>query len=199
MLDVHFWENRYESENTPWDLAGPSPHFVAFLKQRPDFFVPGKMAVLGAGRGHDAALFAQAGFEVTGFDYAPGAITLASELYGKFVNFTQADIFALANPDSSYRHAFDYVLEHTCFCAILPAQRADYVRSVENILKPGGYLLGIFWEHNDMDGPPFRTTEAELRQAFGPGFDFISTQNQPAVAGREGIERLVLLRRKTDV
>lgn len=199
MLDVSFWEGRYESENTPWDLAGPSPHFVDFLRRRPDFFRPGKMAVLGSGRGHDAALFAQAGFEVTGFDYAPGAIKLASELYGQQVQFEQVDIFSLANPGSVYRQAFDIVLEHTCFCAILPERRADYASSVAAILKPGGYLLGVFWEHNDEDGPPFRTTEADLREVFSQGFDFVSLENRPAATGREGIERLALLRRKADV
>lgn len=199
MLDVNFWENRYEAENTPWDLAGPSPHFVDLLGQKPDFLKPGKMAVLGSGRGHDAACFAQAGFEVTGFDYAPGAIKLASKLYGKLARFERADIFDLADPASLYTENFDYVLEHTCFCAILPEQRLDYVRAVSNLLKPGGYLIGIFWEHRDTDGPPFSTTKADLEAAFAQAFESISRLDRTPVSGRGGVERLVILRRKTEV
>lgn len=199
MLDMSFWESRYQAQNTPWDLAAPTPWFAEFLSRKPDFFSPGKMAVFGAGRGHDAALFAQAGFEVVAFDYAPQAIALGQQLYGQHVRFEQQDIFDLADPDSGYAAMFDYALEHTCFCAILPSQRADYVKSVVTILKPGGYLLGVFWEHNDEDGPPFRTTEADLQTAFAESFDFVSTEAHAAVAGREGLERLVLLRRKTDV
>lgn len=199
MLDVGFWEGRYEAENTPWDLAGPSPHFVTLLNRKPDFLQPGKMAVLGSGRGHDAALFANNGFEVTGFDYATGAIKLASELYGKSVRFEQMDLFQLADPENPYRQMFDYVLEHTCFCAILPSQRADYVRSVLNILKPGGYLLGVFWQHAEDDGPPFSTTENDLKTFFASDFDWVSSENNPPAPGRGGVERLVILRRKTDV
>ncbi len=199
MLDVSFWENRYESENTPWDLAGPSPHFLDLLASGPDFLVPGQMAVLGAGRGHDAALFARNGFEVTGFDYAPEAVRLAGALYGSDVRFIQADVFTLADPDSGYVEQFDYVLEHTCFCAILPEQRAAYARSAAALLKPGGYLLGVFWEHPNTDGPPFSTTQEQVHACFDKGFDLISAENRKAVDGRGGIERLIVLRRKVEL
>lgn len=199
MLDVSFWENRYEMENTPWDLAGPSPHFAALLGRNPDFLKQGSMAVLGSGRGHDAALFGKAGFKVTGFDYALGAIQSASSLYGQWVQFRKADIFTLADPALPDASQFDYVLEHTCFCAILPERRIDYARTASNLLKPGGYLIGVFWEHGDKDGPPFSATPDELQQVFGENFEFISMEDRPPAPGRSGVERLVVLRRKTEV
>jgi SAM-dependent methyltransferase len=199
MQDVDFWESRYAAENTPWDLAGPSPHFVALLAQKPTFLSVGKMAVLGSGRGHDAALFGKTGFDVTGFDYAPGAVKVASDLYSAYARFQVADIFALTDPVWSNLPAFDYVLEHTCFCAIPPERRTDYVQAVRHILKPGGYLIGVFWEHNEVDGPPFSTTEADLKGFFTPDFEVISIENKNPVAGRSGVERLTILRRKMDV
>ena len=199
MLDLNFWQSRYDSGNTPWDLGQASPHFIALLQSEPSWLKAGKMAVVGTGRGHDAALFAEAGFEVVGFDYAPGAILEAQARYGQFARFQQANIFELADPHSPWAGEFDYVLEHTCFCAILPSEREAYVKSVKNLLKPDGLLIGVFWEHNDEDGPPFSTTEAHLRQAFGADFELVSIQEVPPARNRDGVERLVVLRRLSEV
>ena len=199
MLDIQFWQSRYESGQTPWDLDQASPHLISLLDDPPVWLTPGKMAVLGSGRGHDAALFAKAGFEVMGFDYAPGAIQEAQRRYGDIAQFRQMDIFDLANPHSPWAGQFDYVLEHTCFCAILPNQREAYLASVKNILKPGALLIGVFWEHADPDGPPFSTTEAELKAYFEPEFEFLLLQAYPAVMNREGTERLAILRHSSEV
>ncbi len=199
MLDVHFWENRYISQNTGWDLAGPSPHFVELLKNPPAFLKPGSIAVLGAGRGHDAALFGKNGFQVTGFDYATSAVQEARQLYSQWADFQQVDIFTLANADSPHAHPFDYVLEHTCFCAILPKQRPDYLKTVTRLLKPEGYLIGIFWEHEEPDGPPFSTTLEEVKALFSNDFNLISVEERPPANNRRGIERLVVLRRKNEL
>jgi len=199
MLDMSFWQNRYDTGQTNWDLGQASPHFIALMQNPPGWLKAGKMAVLGCGRGHDAALFGKAGFEVTGFDYAPGAILEAHALYKDWVSFQQANIFDLANPDSPWAGQFDYLLEHTCFCAIHPKERPAYAQSAKNLLKPGGILLGVFWEHNEPDGPPFSTTEAQLQQAFGADFEFVSQQDLPPANDRGGVERLVILRRLSEV
>jgi SAM-dependent methyltransferase len=195
MLNVEFWQGRYDSGQMHWDLGAASPHFAELLARRPEFLKPGKMAVLGSGQGHDAALFANAGFDVTGFDYAPGAIERADRLYGDQIRFVQADIFELAAPESPWTGQFDYVLEHTCFCAILPKDRPRYVHTAASLLKPGGYLLGVFWEHGEDEGPPFNTTEAELREAFSENFELVSMAPLKPAANRAGIERLVIFRR----
>ena len=195
MLDVTFWQERYESGNTPWDLGGPSSHFEALLAQPPAFLKPGRMAVLGCGQGHDAALFARSGFEVTGFDYAHGAIEKAGQRYGDEARFVQADVLLLGEPGSPWQAQFDYVLEHTCFCAIPLSDRPRYAEAISRLLKPGGYLVGIFWEHAEPDGPPFSTTETQLDTTFGKNFERISTENRQPVAERSGVERMIILRR----
>lgn len=199
MLDVHFWENRYITQNTGWDLAGPSPHFVELIKTPPGFLKPGSMAVLGAGRGHDAAMFGQNGFQVTGFDYASSAVQEAQQRYGQWADFQQMDIFTLGQPDSPFAHRFDYVLEHTCFCAILPKQRPDYLKTVTGLLKPDGHLIGIFWEHEEPDGPPFSSTLHEINTLFSHDFDIIFVEERQPASNRRGIERLMVLRRKKEL
>src|SRR6476661_8739482 len=47
------------------------------------------------------------------------------EAQGLQAKLEQADLFEL---DMRWRGAFDLVVEHTCFCAIDPARRAEYVR-----------------------------------------------------------------------
>ena len=97
---------------------------------------------------------------------------------------------------------FDWIWEHTCFCAIDPEHRADYVNAVRTQLKPGGHLLGVFYlnpydeEHESGDGPPFGCSEQELRERFveTAGLEWVESyvpaQAYPGRAGRELVVRL---------
>ncbi|MBY0451112.1 MAG: methyltransferase domain-containing protein [Cyanobacteria bacterium] len=189
---VAFWESRYESRSTTWDLGEGAPPFAKAVSS----LKPGKMAVLGCGAGHDAALFADAGFDVVGFDFAPGALELAESLYGDLFTLVHADIFDLP---SSWSGQFDYVLEHTCFCAIDPSQRDAYIRTVCDLLKPSGTLVGLFWHHGETDGPPFDTPPEELIERLSPHFSLplplkITEGSHPK---RENQEFLVIAKRST--
>lgn len=195
-LTPDFWEGRYQEGTARWNLGQPAPPFVSLLNSA-DAPQPGRIAVLGAGHGHDALLFAEHGFEVVGFDFAPSAITAATaaaQSRGLSAQFLQRDIFALPE---EFSHDFDYVLEHTCYCAILPEQRAEYVQVVRSILRPEGELIGLFWAHSRPGGPPFGTTPDELLQRFSTNFEVISIQ-QPSesIASRQSEEYLMLLRVK---
>lgn len=172
-LDADFWEGRYQAGTDRWDLGQPAPPFISLLAsdQAPQL---GRMAVLGAGRGHDALLFAAAGFEVVGFDFAPSAIAAATQAAADRqlpAQFLSRDIFALP---TEFPNAFDYVLEHTCFCAITPEQRSDYVDLVASILRPGGELIALFWAHDRPGGPPYGVTVEELHQRFSAQFEVAS-------------------------
>ncbi len=193
MLSVtnsQYWENRYIEGTTGWDLGQAAPPFVSLL----DLVAApksGKIAVLGAGSGYDALLFAQRGFEVIGFDFAPSAIASATQLAQSSsisAQFLQRNIFDLP---AEFPHYFDYVLEHTCFCAIEPGDRPAYVKLVKSLLKPSGELIALFWAHNQPGGPPFGTTTAEIRQYFEPDFKINSlTLANNSVSQRQGQEYL---------
>ncbi|MDB9316026.1 methyltransferase domain-containing protein [Spirulina sp. CS-785/01] len=166
----HFWENRYQNQTTGWDIGQPAPGFREFLAQENETLPRGKMAVLGCGRGYDAFPFAEAGFEVIGFDFAPSAIQEATQLaqtHNIPAHFQQADIFHLPKTHS---HQFDYLLEHTCFCAIPPEKRPEYVQIAHSLLKPQGQFIGIFFTHSRPGGPPFGVTPSELQDDFQPHF-----------------------------
>ncbi len=190
VANSQYWENRYIEGTTGWDLGQAAPPFVSLLDSAaaPK---PGKMAVLGSGSGYDALLFAARGFEVIGFDFAPSAIASATELAQNSsisAQFLQRNIFDLP---AEFPHHFDYVLEHTCFCAIDPGDRQSYVQLVKSLLKPDGELIALFWAHNQPGGPPFGTTTAEIRHYFEPDFKINSlTLANNSVPQRQGQEYL---------
>ena len=185
-----YWDDRYQNRNTPWELQQPTPAFVSFLdsSQSPQ---PGKAAVLGCGTGNDALWFVKKGFEVTGFDFAPAAVAIARDRAREMqieVQFLQRDIFALGEEFSGQ---FDYVIEHTCFCAILPEQRDRYVEIARSLLKPQGFLLGVFFTHSRPGGPPFGATSEEIYNYFQPSFQVISLDPvKNSIPKRQGEEHL---------
>ena len=71
-----FWEDIYISDDTGWDLGGPTPIFnniVSKLESK-------KLCIVGCGRGYDAVMFAKQNFDVTAVDFAPSAISALNEL-----------------------------------------------------------------------------------------------------------------------
>src|SRR5688572_26807295 len=112
------WEAHYQQADTPWEKGQPSPGLVDFLTAEP---VRGRVLVPGCGFGHDVRALAATADEVVGIDIAPSAIAGARKfpaVGGE--RYQLADLFALP---PGLRGSFDWVWEHTCFCAIDPAQR----------------------------------------------------------------------------
>ncbi len=182
----------------PWDLGTFSPPFKTFLES-PSAVPPGKLAALGCGTGNDALLFAKHGFEVSAFDFAPSAIAATKEkfehaqLLGKSAFVVQRDIFDLAE----FNGKFDYVLEHTCFCAIDPSRRPAYERTVRDLLKPNGKLIALWWLlERDSPLPPFSVSKTEIRELFSPNFRFgLDYEPSDSVPDRKNKEWFTLLTR----
>jgi SAM-dependent methyltransferase len=163
------WEAQYQRGDTPWDKGGPHPTLVDFLAAEK---VAGRVLVPGCGTGHDVRALAAHGAEVTGLDLAQGAIAKAQTFSraGREC-YVQGDLFALPR---EMHGVFDWVFEHTCFCAIDPGWREAYVRAVHAALRPGGRLLAVFYldPGNDVpdEGPPFESTLGEIDRLFSPLF-----------------------------
>ena len=190
--EAEYWEQRYHEGTDRWDIGQAAPPFASLLSS-PSAPKPGRTAVLGCGRGHDALLFAARGFDVIGFDFAPVAIAAATalaEANQSPAQFLQRDIFDLA---TEFPGEFDYVIEHTCFCAIAPEQRPAYVQLVHTLLKPQGQLLGLFFTHNRPGGPPFGITPTEIQQYFASTFHLLelapATNSVPERQGEEHLAR----------
>jgi methyl halide transferase len=187
------WEERYQTGDMPWEKGEPSPGLVDFLATHPE--IPrGSVAVPGCGTGHDVRAFAQAGFSASGFDLAPSAIRLAQEktaAAGLNAEFRLADFLTESPPQP-----FDWLFEHTLFCAIDPVRRDEYVEAAVRWLKPGGHFLAVHYMIPDEDGPPFGTTRGEILKRFSPHFELQQNWVPRSYPNRTGFEWMLWWRKK---
>jgi SAM-dependent methyltransferase len=189
-VGLAFWAGRYKSGETAWDHGEASPGLVDFLKTQT--YRPGTVLVAGCGRGHDARVLAKAGFDVTGLDVVPQAVEEAKRLAqaeGAKIRFSAADFFDLP---PTLRGPYDWMLEHTFFCAIDPALRDRYVEVTASLIKPGGWLLGVFYHIQPETGPPFGTTREELLERYTPKFSLEYECVPRSYESRTGKELLML-------
>jgi SAM-dependent methyltransferase len=187
------WESRYQTGDMPWEKGAAHPALIAFLKSNP---VRGRVLVPGCGLGHDVRALAATADEVVGLDISPSAVTRAKAhpaIGGE--RYVFGNLFALP---PSLRGAFDVVFEHTCFCAINPERRTDYVSAVASALVPKGLLLAVFYLDPGLDpgqtGPPFGVAREELDALFGSRFTVVREWAPTATySGRESRETCRLL------
>ncbi|MFH7244013.1 MAG: methyltransferase domain-containing protein [Spirulina sp.] len=193
------WERRYQEGSTRWDLGQAAPGLQALLAddQTP---APGRAMVLGAGRGHDALLLASHGFAVTAVDFAPSAIRAMAEQAAAVnlsITLLEQNIFDLV---PEWAGQFDYVVEHTCFCAIAPNLRPAYSKLAADLLVPGGELLAVFFTHSRGGGPPFGISLQELQEIFSPYFAVDSLHPVAnSIPTRQGEEHLGRFRRLGEI
>ncbi len=187
------WESCYQRGETPWDKGSASPGLIDFLACRQ---VTGRVLVPGCGLGHDVRALSAAGARVVGLDIAPTAVDVARRVVpvGE-ESYEQGDLLQLA---PELRGGFDWVWEHTCFCAIEPSLREAYVGAVASALRPGGRLLAVFYldpgHGRGEDGPPFGVSPAELDWFFGGRFHLLEEWTPVrAYSGRLGRERMRLM------
>ena len=190
-----YWTDVYAKEGKPrWDLAAPSPVIVDML---PRLKLPkSRILVLGCGEGHDAALFAEVGHVVTAVDFSKEGIKRGKEKYGHLSNLTfyESNIFDLPQ---DWNNSFDIVVEHTCYCAISPDQRSEMVRLWRRMLHEQGQLLAVFFVMEKRVGPPFGTTEWEVRKHLEKHFHFLFWSRwRMSIESRQGRELFVLAKKR---
>ncbi len=167
-----YWNDLYLKGEAGWDKGACSPPIARMLRE--GLAPPGaRIAVIGAGRGHEALEAARLGFRVTAVDFAPEAcraIAANAEAAKVQLEVLEEDLFTL--PARRPGH-YDAIIEHTCFCAIDVARRAEYVKAVHGLLHKGGVLFGLFYAHGNPGGPPFDTSQDEVRRLFSKRFEVV--------------------------
>ncbi len=186
-----YWQKVYDEEEKPgWDMDSPTPVLAEILGilSSSHLVLGHDIAVPGCGFGHDAAELARRGFCVTAFDFAASAIQGAQarygDLYGDEVAWRQEDWFtAQARP-------FDAIFDHTCFVAMGPDRRDDYLNVCAARLKSGGLWMAVLFDDtNGRDGPPFQIPMDEAWGLVAARFEVLhlqrAEQSHPRRAGRE--------------
>ncbi len=158
-----FWENKYKSQHTPWDIGYVSSPIKAYIDIISDINTP--ILIPGAGYAHEAVYLHKRGFKnIYVCDWAESAFSKLRSTCPDFPKDHQliGDFFDLDIQ-------VDLILEQTFFCAISPDQRADYARKSAQLLSTGGKLAGVlFAEQLEGHGPPFGGSAEEYALHFSP-------------------------------
>ena len=168
-------------DNIPWNSENPPDVLVELVadgKVRPC-----KTIDLGCGAGNYAIYLAGLGFDVTGIDSSPTAITIAVESAkkrGVRCRFIVADLLGdLQEVTDMFAFAFDWEFLHHIF----PEDRETYIKNVYKILKPGAAYFSVCFSEKDPQfggTGKYRSTrigttlyfssESELRKLVSPYF-----------------------------
>jgi SAM-dependent methyltransferase len=165
----NFWDKRFAEGDTPWDRGAANPQLGIWLVT--GALKPCRILVPGCGSGHEVAVLAQAGFEVTALDYSPEAIARTRKLLdAEGLKASVVEVDALAwQPEKP----FDAIYEQTCLCALYPDQWRDYADQLHLWLKPGGKLFALFVQmlrpgaaEGAIEGPPYHCDIHAMRALF---------------------------------
>jgi SAM-dependent methyltransferase len=157
-----FWEQRYRSNNTPWDRGASSPALRRWLDA--GALRPCRILVPGCGRGYEVVELSRRGFDVTAIDMSPTAVAHVRAALagpGLTAEVLQADVFAY-RPEKP----FDAVYEQTCLCALVPDQWAGYARQLADWLPESGQLFALLMQTGESGGPPFHCDPRAMRDIF---------------------------------
>lgn len=192
------WEAHWQRGDTPWDKGAAAPPLEEFLAgPHAAWLTSGRVLVPGCGSGHDVRVLAAAGAKAVGLDVSETAIA-AARRHAPAADETYlcADFFA------GHHGPFDALWEHTCFCAIDPVRRDDYAAAAASAVRPGGYLVGVFflnpWDAGETpEPPPYASTQEEIIGHLSGNFEYVEGRVPGrAYPGREGREWLACFRRR---
>ena len=91
------------------------------------------------------------------------------------------------------------MLEYTCYCAIDPNKRTNYIQLVNNLLKPSGKLVGILFPIDkklDGNGPPFGVDINTTMTLFSKYFALVEKEIPAlSIERRRGREVFVIFKK----
>ncbi len=196
------WEERYATDDIPWDSGAPSAQLQRILADHP---IPTTTAIeIGCGTGTNAVFLARQGFSVTAVDVSPTAIAAArarAERAGVEIRFVVADLLAPPPPLPPADLVFDRAVYHVL-------RREDVgatVRSLEAFTHPGSWLVTLTGNADDpapedAPGPP-RIRALDLCSELEPSFRLLELRAYAWTAttgehGRQPLGWSAVLRRR---
>ena len=158
-----YCSSRRDRRLIPWDWMEPHPFLVEWIEENQH---TGRAPVVGSGLGEDAAFLYEKGWKVTAFDVSESAVEWASQLHkGKEIDWLVGD---LAQPEQSWKEAFDLVLEVHILQAIPEEIRNSAYRNLSPLLNRNDLLMCIGRLANGLeeqnDAPPWPLSRDFIHQ-----------------------------------
>lgn len=169
-------------DKIPWNIKSPPTVLVDLVEKKK--ILPCRTLEIGCGVGNYAIYLAKSGFDVTGIDISPTAISMARENATKMkvaCNFLLADFL---NDSDKINQTFDFIFDWSVLHHIFPEDRERFAGNVNRLLKPGGTYLSVCFSEKDaafggqgkFRETPIGTTlyfssEQEIHKLFSPYFN----------------------------
>lgn len=218
-MQPEFWQARWAQGQIGFHEGAANRYLVRFIDR---LGAPGKVFVPLCGKALDLELLAARGWRVTGSELVPLAVEqffqergiapatrahpsgteYASSLEGAgSVAIVVGDVFAF-EPEGG---PFDAIFDRAALVALDPSDRARYAEKLSSVLRPGGRMLLVTFEHDVGAGPPHSVPADEVERLFSNTFSIESLadedvlQSNPNIAARGATrlhERAWLLERR---
>lgn len=169
-LDENYWNTRYETKTTGWDIGEVSPPLKSYI----DTIENKNAAILipGCGNCYEAEYLLSKGFtNITLIDIAP---LLVEKLQNKFAG--NSNIKIVLGDFFDHHAKYDYIIEQTFFCALPPSMRINYVYKMSELLNVKGVVAGVLFNRVFEGGPPFGGSKEEYKNLFAPVFNIIKME-----------------------
>lgn len=192
-LDKNYWEERYESHKTGWNIGYISPPIKNYIDQLKD--KTQKILIPGAGNSYEAEYLWNLGFKnVFIIDIAKQPLDNLKKRVPSF-----PDNQLIHNNFFELNDSYDLIIEQTFFCALDPTLRSKYVEHMSQILKLEGKLAGLLFDFELTEsGPPFGGSLTEYEDRFSKQFKIKTLERSyNSIKERQGKELFFIFEKKT--
>lgn len=192
-LNENFWNDKYTTNQTGWDLKAPSTPLKGYIDQLEDKNI--RILIPGCGNAYEAEYLLEQGFtNITLIDISEIVVEKIKEKFKHNPNIKvlHQDFFELDGE-------FDLILEQTFFCALDPKLRQSYSIKMNELLAENGKLVGVLFNREfGNNTPPFGGDKTEYQTYFNDYFDFKVMENcYNSIPPRAGNELFINLKKMT--
>lgn len=164
-LNSTYWQNRYETQETGWDVGTITTPLKYYLDQIEDKSL--RILIPGGGNSYEFEYLTNNGFSnVFVLDFAQQPLENIQS------RMPEVDPKRLIHADFfDHLATYDLIIEQTFYCALDPFLRDHYVQHMYRLLAEGGKLIGLLFQFPlTVAGPPFGGTKEEYTRRFSPYF-----------------------------
>ena len=164
-LSKEYWDNRYLLKETAWDVGSittPLKHyFDQLMDKNRSILIP------GAGNGYEVEYLYNEGFNnVTVCDISEYPLKV---IQSQVPNFPTGQL--IRDDFFNLKGSYDLIVEQTFFCALDPSLRNNYAQHCASLLKKGGKLVGVLFNAQFNDSPPYGGNKEEYISYFKDLFE----------------------------
>jgi len=192
-----YWTERYQENNTGWDIGYPSTPLKEYIDQLVDKSL--NILIPGAGNAYEAEYLWKQGFKhVYVLDISAFPL---QQFKDRNPDFPEEQL--LVEDFFQHKKQYDLILEQTFFCSFVPsdANRNAYAKQMANLLKPVGKLVGVWFDiplTGDMKKRPFGGNKQLYLKYLSPFLETITFERcYNSIAPRMGNELFGIFSKKS--